>query len=236
MVEETLQGSRKSQRSEIFGKRSGNGEKMRIDENQSAQKQSSPRRDFKVLRESISPENVLVLAELITLSETKHLISFMGGVAEQIHKRLCTDVIRKNENGYVLSDSYDLVQIVAVFLCEHFGKHIKDFLYVKNGRKITIELHCFRLIQRQIATKCRRRKTDISFEDIVPELEPQAEIREEQDYTKYDEIMEQLNLPEYRITILNCRMAGMSYSKISEIVGRTVNVVRYSFVVIRKKY
>lgn len=194
------------------------------------------KRDFKVLGKVISPENVQVMAELLALSETKHLIGFMGSVAEQIHNRLCTDIIKKYENGYALSDSYDLVQIVAVFLCEHFGKHIKDFLYVKNGRKMTIELHCLRLIQRQIATKCRRRKTDISLENISPELEPRAGIREDADYSKYDEIIAQFNLSEYRAIILNCRMAGMSYHEIGKIVDWNHSTVRYSLLVIRKKY
>ena len=34
------------------------------------------KRDFKVLREVISPENVLVMAELITIKQTKCLIGY----------------------------------------------------------------------------------------------------------------------------------------------------------------
>ena len=36
------------------------------------------KRDFKVLREVISPENVLVMAELITIKQTKCLIGYIG--------------------------------------------------------------------------------------------------------------------------------------------------------------
>ena len=36
------------------------------------------------------------------------------------------DIKHKNELGYMLSDSYDLVQEGALFLCEHYGKHLND--------------------------------------------------------------------------------------------------------------
>ena len=36
------------------------------------------KRDFKVLTEKTSPENIVVMAELIAMRETKTLIGFMG--------------------------------------------------------------------------------------------------------------------------------------------------------------
>ena len=75
------------------------------------------KRDFKVLTERISPENIAVMAELIAMRETKTLIGFMGYHAEKAHQKLCRDIFCKDTPGYVLSDSYDLVQSVALFLC-----------------------------------------------------------------------------------------------------------------------
>ncbi len=194
-------------------------------------------RNFKVLREIISPENVQVMAELLALSETKHLIGYMGSLAEQIHNRLCYDVFRKGEVNYTISDSYDLVQTVAVFLCEHFGERLNDLLYTsKNGKRITIQTYCCRLIERQICTKARRRKTDFSLENLYERLQPRAELREEQDYSKFDELLSQMNLTENNEIILNCRMAGMSYSEIGRIVGRAISTVWHSIEVIRKRY
>ena len=40
-------------------------------------------RDFKVLTEQISPDNVAVMAELIAMKETKILISYLGHHAEK---------------------------------------------------------------------------------------------------------------------------------------------------------
>ena len=45
-------------------------------------------RDFKVLTEKISPDNVAVMAELIAMKETKILISYLGHHAEKAHKNL----------------------------------------------------------------------------------------------------------------------------------------------------
>ena len=63
------------------------------------------KRDFKVLTEKISPENIEVMAELIAMRETKVLIGFMGYHAEKAHKKLCEDIFCKDKPGYVLSDS-----------------------------------------------------------------------------------------------------------------------------------
>ena len=75
--------------------------------------------DYKVLTEKISPDNVAVMAELIAMKETKILISYLGHHAEKAHKNLCRDIFGKHEPGYIFSDSYDFVQSVALFLCDH---------------------------------------------------------------------------------------------------------------------
>ena len=92
-------------------------------------------RNFKVLTEKISPDNVAVMAELIAMRETKALIGYYGYYAEKAHKNLCQDIFGKNEPGYIFSDSYDLVQSVALFLCDHFGEYEDDVLYISEKGK-----------------------------------------------------------------------------------------------------
>ena len=41
---------------------------------------------------------------------------------------LYVDIKHKNELGYTLSDSYDLVQEGTLYLCEHYGKHLNDVI------------------------------------------------------------------------------------------------------------
>ena len=101
------------------------------------------KRDFKVLTEKISPENIAVMAELIAMRETKTLIGFMGYHAESAHKKICKDILCKEMLGYTLSDSYDLVQNVALFLCNHCGEYLDDFLYISaKGKQVTIKMEC----------------------------------------------------------------------------------------------
>ena len=98
-------------------------------------------RDYKVLTEKISPDNV---AELIAMRETRALIGYMGYHAEKAHKRLCRDIFGKHEPGYIFSDSYDLVQSVALFLCGHYEEYLDDVPYIsKRGKPRTIKIKCF---------------------------------------------------------------------------------------------
>lgn len=102
--------------------------------------QKKVRMDYKVLTEKISPDNVAVMAELIAMRETRALIGYMGYHAEKAHKRLCRDIFGKNEPGYIFSDSYDLVQSVALFLWGHYGEYLDDVLYIsKRGKPRTIK-------------------------------------------------------------------------------------------------
>ena len=196
------------------------------------------KRDFKVLKEEISPQNVLVMAELFAISETKKLMRIAGEFALKIHQRLIYDVFNKNVEGYVLSDCYDIVQNIAVFLCEHFGEKLTDYCYTtRNGKIVTIIQHCDRLVERAVCARYRRLKSDISMEALTRKTEPRVEITEtEVDYSKFDEILSRLGLNEYYETILNCRMAGMSFPEIGGIVNRQISTVWCALDKIRKLY
>ena len=129
------------------------------------------KRDFKVLAEKISPENVLVMSELLAIKETKTLTRFMGSLAEKAHEKLCCDVFLKDLRGYVLSDCYDMVQSVAAFLCEHFGEYLDDFLYISNrGKRISIKVECYLIIERALCGRYRTAKRCISLERVQAKL------------------------------------------------------------------
>ena len=76
---------------------------------------------FAILKEKISPDNVLAMAELIAISETKFLIGYMGARMQKLHNDLYIDIKHKNDVNHTLSEAYDLVQEGALFLCEHYG-------------------------------------------------------------------------------------------------------------------
>ena len=105
--------------------------------------------DFSVMKEEISQNNVLEMAELIAFMELRFQIGYQGSRIQKMYADLYADIKHKNELGYMLSDSYDLVQEGALYLCEHYGKHLNDVIgYSKKGKPITIEIACAKIVER----------------------------------------------------------------------------------------
>ena len=169
-------------------------------------------RDFKVLTEQISPDNVAVMAELIAMRETKALIGYYGYYAEKAHKNLCRDIFGKHEPGYIFSDSYDFVQSVALFLCDHFGE------YLDRGHRAFCRCQCF------------------EFTKEEPELVYEYQTGEEQDCSHADEIAASLNLTENMSLALDYRMSGLSYPEIAKQLSRAVSTVYEYFEKMRARY
>ena len=84
--------------------------------------------DFSVLKEEITQNNVLAMAELITIMEVRFQIGYVGSRMQKMYADLYADLKNKNKLGYVLSNSYDLVQEAALFLCDYYGKHLNDVI------------------------------------------------------------------------------------------------------------
>ena len=197
------------------------------------------KRDFKVLTEKISPENIAVMAELIAMRETKTLIGFMGYHAERAHKKLCKDIFCKDMPGYTLSDSYDLVQNVALFLCGHCGKYLDDFLYIsKRGKRITIKMECYLIITRMLSKRYRLMQKYQSLEAAKEkgEISCMEKTEEEQDDSRVNGITAALNLTENMSVALDCRMSGMSYPEIAKRLSRAVSTVYEYFEKMRARY
>lgn len=202
------------------------------------------KRDFKVLTERISPENIAVMAELIAMRETKTLIGFMGYHAEKAHQKLCRDIFCKDTPGYVLSDSYDLVQSVALFLCGHCGKYLDDFLYIsEKGKQITIKMECYLIITRMLSKRYRLMQKYQSLEaakgkgEISCMEETETEYQQEsKEDSLIDEITAALNLTENMSFALDCRMSGMSYPEIAKRLSRAVSTVYEYFEKMRARY
>lgn len=179
--------------------------------------------DFSVLKEEISQNNVLTMAEFIAIMEVRFQIGYMGSRMQKMYADLFADIKHKHELCHTFSDSYDLVQEGALFLCEHYGKHLSDILfYSKNGKPITVEIACIRKMMKLINRKTSDHYRSVSLEALTPVSEPSYEINEEvsQDYTVYDEIVDSLNLTENMRIALECRVKGLSYPEIGRVRGR----------------
>lgn len=112
--------------------------------------------DFSVMKEEITQNNVLEMAELIAFMELRFQIGYLGSRAQKMYADLYGDIKHKNELGYMLSDSYDLVQEGAFYLCEHYGKYLSEVIgHSKKDKPITIEIACIRKMMRLINLKTR---------------------------------------------------------------------------------
>ena len=191
--------------------------------------------DFSVLKEEISQNNVLTMAEFIAIMEVRFQIGYMGSRMQKMYADLFADIKHKHELKHTFSDSYDLVQEGALFLCEHYGKHLSDVIgYSKKGKPITIEIACIRKMMKLI-----NRKTSDYYRSVSLDVsEPSYEIKEEvtQDYTKCDTIVESLNLTENMRIALECRIKGLSYPEIGRVLSRAQSTVFEYFLKMRQRY
>ena len=179
------------------------------------------------------------MAALIAFIELRFLICYLVSRAQKMYADLYADIKHKNELGYILSDSYDLVQEGALYLCEHYGKHLNDIIgYSKKGKPITIEIACIRKMMKLINRKTSDYRRSVSLEALTPVSEPSYEIKEEvsQDYTLYEKIVSSLNLTENMRIALECRQNGLSYPEIGRVLSRAQATVYEYFIKMRKRY
>jgi len=197
---------------------------------------------WKVIHEEISAENVLRMSELIALQETKFLIGYIGVPMVEAHRSLCVDIANKNNFKYILSNSYDYVQEIAVFLCENMGRTLSDTYRVDiKGRSITIQMQAERELGKLINYKMCHLKSDTSLEKLSECKMPTAEIPEdsnaiEESYDKVDKIIASLNLNETQYKALQYQMNGMSFTQITRESSRAVSTTFKSLQKVQKRY
>lgn len=196
-------------------------------------------KDYDVFKETISENNVLAMAEQLAMYETRFLIGYMGSRMQNMYADLCVDIKRKNDINHTFSDSYDLVQECALFLCNHYGKRLNDVLaYDKKGKAITVKIACVRAMSKLITRKTSDYFRSVSLEALTPVSEPSCEIQEEitQDYTVYDTIVESLNLTDNMRIALECRQNGLSYPEIAALLNRAQSTVFEYFIKMQQRY
>ena len=197
---------------------------------------------FKVLREVVSRENVLDMAELITIKQTKVLIGYIGNNAITVHNKVYHDVMHKDDEGYVFSDCYDLVQDVALFLCNHFGEYLDDYLYTsKKGKAVTIKAECYYIIKRELYKRYSVGIKNISMEAFRYMKDPkdftETPIEDtEASYDRIDKIISLMKLGEKHLIVLNARLQGITYTQIAKILHCTTGGVHGFRNVMAKRY
>ena len=194
------------------------------------------KRSFDILTEVISRENVLDMAELLVCKETKYLIRFSGRYIAKAHFGVCEDLFHKDEPGYIMSDNYDIVQTVALFLCEHFGKHLEDtYEITKKGRIITIKYHCYKLIDRMIC-KYRITTRHVDLEKAYDLEAQQIHETDDNEHEVVEQMMDKMQLDEYQRKVLTHRMAGLSMGEIGRLLNRSIGAIGSVIYTIQRRY
>lgn len=196
-------------------------------------------KNYDVLKETISENNVLAMAEQLAMYETRFLMGYMGSRMQKMYADLCVDARRKTDVNHTFSDSYDLVQECALFLCNHYGKRLNDVLtYDKKGKAITVKIACIRAMSKLITRKTSDYFRSVSLDALTPVSEPSCEIEEDivKDYTVYDSIVESLNLTDNMRIALECRQNGLSYPEIAAMLERAQSTVFEYFIKMRQRY
>ena len=194
-------------------------------------------RSFDILTEVISRENVLDMAELIVCKETKYLIRYSGHYIAVAHSEVCTDIFHKHEAGYILSDNYDMVQTVALFLCEHFGERLDDtYEITKKGKVITLKYHCYKLIDRMICGRYRIFRRNVDLDKVTHLEEPETYEADEDEHEVVDSLMDKMQLTDYHKEILRHRMAGLSMSEIGALLHKSVGAIGSVIYTVQKRY
>ena len=95
---------------------------------------------YDVLSETISFENVQLMAEMITLKTLRGRYAYARKALDWLYVGLVKDLNRDNDSNHVFSDAYDLVQNAICFLLDFIGQSLDDTFTVKNGKIITIKI------------------------------------------------------------------------------------------------
>ena len=194
-------------------------------------------RSFEILNEVISRDNVLDMAELLACKETNYLIRFSGRYIAKAHFGVCNDLFHKDEPGYIISDNYDIVQTVALFLCEHFGKRLADtYEITKKGRVITIKYHCYKLIDRMICSRYRITTRHVDLEKAYHLETPQTHSADEDEHEVVEQMMNTMQLDDYQRKVLTRRMAGLSMGEIGRLLDRSVGAIGSVINTIQRRY
>ena len=202
------------------------------------------RNEGELFNEPISAQNVKLMGEMIALQALRTVKKFDMKVADRLYIGLIKDLHHMGEIDYIISDGYDVAQTAICFLYQFAGRKASE-IYGKDrkGKEISIKLACYREVDKFI--DCLRNRSDrrgaieyIDFTDYkaLPMDPVNCFEREQTDYTKYDELVEALQLSSLELAILDCYMNGMKQAEVCAELGINRGTINHRKASIRQRY
>ena len=203
------------------------------------------RNEGDLFAEPISADNVKLMGEMIALQALRTHKKFDMKVADRLYIGLIKDLHHMGEIDYIVSDGYDVAQTAICFLYQFVGRTVYE-IYGKDrkGKEIAIKLACYREVDHFInllRNRPDRRRTIVESIDFTNHKALPADPincfeQEQTDYTKYDELVEALQLSALELAILNCYMNGMGQSKVCAELGIGRGTINHRKLSIQKRY
>ena len=202
------------------------------------------RNEGELFAEPISAENVKLMGEMIALQALRTVKKFDMKVADRLYIGLIKDLHHMSEIDYTISDGYDVAQTAICFLYQYAGRKASEICGKdKRGKEITIKLACYREVDRFIDSLRNRsdRRGAIEYIDFTDykalPMDPINCFEQEQtDYSKYDELVNALQLSALELAILNCYMNGMRQAEVCAELGIGRGTINHRKASIRQRY
>ena len=202
------------------------------------------RNEGELFAEPISAENVKLMGEMIALQALRTVKKYDMKAADRLYIGLIKDLHHMSEIDYIVSDGYDVAQTAICFLYQYAGRKASEICGKdKRGKEITIKLACYREVDRFIDSLRNRsyRRGAIEYIDFTDykalPMDPINCFEQEQtDYTKYDELVEALQLSTLEIAILNCYMNGMRQAEVCAELGIGRGTINHRKASIHQRY
>ena len=202
------------------------------------------RNEGELFAEPISAENVKLMGEMIALQALRTVKKFDMKVADRLYIGLIKDLHHMSEIDYTVSDGYDVAQTAICFLYQYAGRKASEICGKdKHGKEITIKLACYREVDRFIDSLRNRsdRRGAIEYIDFTDykalPMDPINCFEQEQtDYSKYDELVNALQLSALELAILNCYMNGMRQAEVCAELSIGRGTINHRKASIRQRY
>ncbi len=199
------------------------------------------RNEGELFAEPISKENVKLMGEMIALQTLRTLKKYDWKIADKYYIGLIKDLHHMGEVDYIVSDGYDVAQTAICFLYQFIGRKVSD-IYGKDrrGKEITIKLACYREVDNELM-RYRRKMEKTSYIDFTSykalPMDPVNCFEHGQtDYSKYDVLLEALQITELELAILNCYMNGMRQSEVCAELNIGRGTINHRKASIRQRY
>ena len=203
------------------------------------------RNEGELFAEPISADNVKLMGEMIALQALCTVKKYDMKVADRLYIGLIKDLHHMSEIDYIVSDGYDVAQTAICFLYQFAGRKATEICGKdRQGNKISIKLACYREVDSFISllrNRTDRRGTvveSIDFTDYkaLPMDPVNCFEKEQTDYTKYDELVEALQLSSLELAILDCYMNGMKQAEVCAELGIGRGTINHRKASIRQRY